>query len=112
MLSKTTRPHTEYEFPSTVHFFRALFDRLGIGKNNYVYPPLLEIFMNSILTGATAKTDANAKAADLLIQPDLALVPLLGLTQKKVAALRKVGHAAATQVLSSMTPEQLKKFQL
>ncbi|KTC67969.1 patatin-like phospholipase [Legionella birminghamensis] len=99
--SETAVDHHIYNFPAIVSFKMGILRRIGLKYREWVYPPLLETFLKSLLVGSVAKTAANSKAANLLIEPPMNHLPFLNLKQDKIKQVIDIGYETTKSALGN-----------
>lgn len=100
LLSNCANDHHIYKFPPVIPFLTAFLVHFKITKDNYIYPPLFETFINSLLIGSKSKVNLNARNANILIKPELSDFSLMKLKPEKIDDLINLGYIAAMQKLN------------
>lgn len=92
----------KYKFTPIMGFFDSMLTRLKLRHKDYNYPPLIEMFLNSLMLGSSLRANENSLKANLLIQPDLSEFPILGLGPDKIEELIEIGYQETMQDLSEI----------
>lgn len=98
-VSPTKEDKTFYNFPLVMPFSTSILARIKLFYRNFKYPPLLTSLINSLLIGSSARAKANAESANLLIVPDLAGYPSLGVKPDKIVKLIEIGYQATKETI-------------
>lgn len=98
-ISSSAPPSKPYYCPNEVSPFVALRLKKSAALENKILPSLVSTFVKSLMMGAQSKTQANSRAADLLIQPNLGVTDMLSTDQQDY--LIKSGYDSAITALQS-----------
>lgn len=88
----------KYKFPPVLPFWQVVFAKLGITKR-YHFPHFMETFLRALLVGSSMKQKECAKAADILISPDLSAYSLLSATSIEQQQLVNKGYNTAIKAI-------------
>jgi predicted acylesterase/phospholipase RssA/CRP-like cAMP-binding protein len=100
-LIHNTMDAKDYKFPPILPFWQTLFTKLGLIHKDYHFPPLVDTFLRSLLVGSAVKQNESAKAADVLISPDLSKYNLLSVTKAQEQELIDLGYKATVKALKN-----------
>lgn len=91
-LANTRGSNIVYNFPPALSFIETFLTRFKLSSNNFVYPPLLQTFMESMLLGSYAKEEHNVTLADVHIEPNLFGIKTLSSNEKDENQLLEIGY--------------------
>lgn len=83
---------TKYKFPPILPFMPAALAKLKLAHKNYKFPPLIDTFLKSLLTGSATRQEENAAMATILVSPNLSKFSLLRIKKKDESTLIKIGY--------------------
>lgn len=90
---------THYAFPPTLRPLKLLFSKFGIKKQNYIFPPLFNTIVKSMLSGSTPRYQINTQIANYYIHPDFSHYDLLILQKSLQKNMLELGYKDALAVL-------------
>lgn len=93
---------SNYNFPPIIPFTTGLGARLKLRHRDYIYPPLLETFINSLLIGSSSKTDKNGLMADILLKPDVSKFSMMKINKNKIPIFIKDSFQFAINELEDL----------
>ncbi len=99
--SVTKQDYIYYNFPSTISLKEALLYKLGFKKNQYNYPPFLEIFLSAIFLGASHVEEKNSALCDIHIKPDLTDFGRFKLNPGQAEQLINIGYEYTNKFLQN-----------
>jgi len=97
-LSTTERDKKRYYFPPTLTLMETILYKLHLGYRYYRFPSYLDMFMNSLLLGASQKEEDNAYAANILINPNVSKFKSITRAHKQENVVIKIGYEEATKI--------------
>jgi predicted acylesterase/phospholipase RssA len=97
---------SNYNFPPIISFTTGLGARLKLQNKDYIYPPLLETFLNSLLIGSSSKTEKNGLIADVLLKPDISKFSMIKINKNNIADLIKDSFQFAINELENITVDE------
>jgi NTE family protein len=89
----------KYQFPPVLTFWSTLLTKLRLIHRDYRFPGFIDMFLRALLVGSAVRQTENAKAADVLISPDLSDYSLLSIEPEQEHALIEVGYQATLKAL-------------
>lgn len=103
--SKLSNQHPDkykYDFPPILSLKQTILSKLNFGaESSYRFPNYLEMFMTSLLLGASSKERDNALMADLLVNPDLSDFRTFGRLKNKEHKLIDLGYFETLKALKN-----------
>lgn len=91
----------KYRFPPIITFWEGLKYKLKLGNKNYKIPSLMDMYLECLQLGSTAKELQSGKSADILIFPDLTRFNLLSLKKGQDQELINIGYEEMKQHLKN-----------
>ncbi|MEO9204445.1 MAG: patatin-like phospholipase family protein [Gammaproteobacteria bacterium] len=103
--SKLSNQHPDkykYDFPPVLSLKQTILSKLNFAsESSYRFPNYLEMFMTSLLLGASSKERENALMADLLVNPDLSDFRTFGRLKKRENKLIDLGYFETLKALKN-----------
>lgn len=100
-LTHKSEDNNKYNFPPILPFIKTILAKSNLAYKDYIFPPLIDTFLKSLLAGAAAKQEANGFIADLLVSPDLSEFSLFHIHQRDQIKLIKIGYKSTINKIKS-----------
>lgn len=98
-LGTIAEDNTYYIFPPILPPLKLLLLKLGIKKQHYVFPPLFNTIVKSMLSGSIPRYKNNIKIADYYIHPDFSHYDLLIIEKSLQENMIELGYKDALAIL-------------
>lgn len=98
-LTHQNKDNNNYNFPPILTFWPTILSKTGIAYKDYRFPPFVDTFLKSLLSGASVKQEENSLMADILISPNLSQYGLLEVSKKDEGELIKAGYHSALKAI-------------
>lgn len=90
-LNSSMQDNHKYHFPPIFSFKQAITTKIGVNKEAYQFPRLVDIFLGGLLVGSSAKAKQNGQSATILINLSLRKFRLLKFSQKQAQKMIEIG---------------------
>ncbi len=98
--------HHAYNFPPDLAWWQTALAKFHIAYKKYKFPPFIDTFLKSLLSGSSYRQRENGMAADILITPDLSQFSLLHIKKNQEAELVDIGYQVAVKAIGKLREKQ------
>lgn len=102
----------EYEFEPTVSFLDILLSKIGFANKSYLFPSYSELLLESLMMGASLKSQENILLADCLIKPNLLRYNQDQGRKNPTESLIQIGYQLAIEEINQSIMPLIKRHDL